>query len=126
MPHLRDDDCAFADLHVMADLHEIIDLRAFPDHGVSGPVPRSMVDAGADFDIILDHHAAELGHFHVALAAEGEAEAVLPDMHAAMDEHAVADETMADGGERARYAYPRRSARPHRLRCWRRWSCARR
>ena len=37
---------------------------------------------GADLDVVLDDDPADLRHLEVALAAHGEAEAVLADAHA--------------------------------------------
>ena len=45
---------------------------------VSGPVPRSTVAIGADFDVVLDDHAAELRHVHVALLAIAKPKPRLP------------------------------------------------
>ena len=52
------------DLDVVADLHEVVDLGAPPDDGVA---ERRAVDrgVGADLDVVLDHHAADLGDLPV-------------------------------------------------------------
>ena len=102
-----------ADHHVVPDLNQIINFGALADHGVAqrAPVDRRI---GADLDIVLNDHAADLRHFQVALPTHGEAEPVLadgdagvesdllptsawvtrgvrPDIAVAADMHAVAD-----------------------------------
>ena len=74
----------------MGDHHQVVDLAAAADHGVG---PAAAVDraVGADLDVVLDQHAAELRHLEVAVGAEREAEAVLADARAGVDDHAVAD-----------------------------------
>ena len=68
-------------IDVVPDLHEIINFRAFPDDRIlKGPAIDAAV--GADFHVVLDDHPADLRHLEVALAAHGEAEAVLADPHA--------------------------------------------
>ena len=56
---LGHDDAMPSNHHVVPDLHEIINFRAFPDHRVAqgAPVDRRI---GADFDVVLDDHAADL------------------------------------------------------------------
>ena len=62
---LADDHAVPADLRVVPDLHQIIDLGAFADHRVA---QRAAVDggAGADLDPVLDDDAAELRNLDVA------------------------------------------------------------
>ena len=81
---------------VVRDLDEVIDLRPLADHRVAA---RAAVDrgVGADLDVVLDDDAADLRHLQVALRAHGEAEAVLADAHAGMEDDAVADEGVRDG-----------------------------
>ena len=54
-----------ADLHIVADLHQIIELAAFADHRVA---QRAAVDggAGADLDAVLDDDAAQLRNLDMA------------------------------------------------------------
>ena len=59
---------------------------------VSRCAPRSIVRVGADLDIVLDDDAADLRHFEVPSRPHGEAETVLSDPHAGMDDDAVADQ----------------------------------
>ena len=87
---LRDEDAVAANDDVVADLHKVIDFRSFADDRVA---VGAAVDgrAGADLDVVLNDHAPDLRHFHVALRTEGEAEPVLPDVDAGVDDDAVAD-----------------------------------
>ena len=82
---------------VVPDLHEIINFGAFADHGV---LQRAAVDAavGADLHVVLDDDPADLRHLEVALGAHGEAEPVLADPHAGMQDDPVADQRVHDGG----------------------------
>ena len=84
---------------VVPDLDQIINFRAFADDRVLKGAP---VDGriGADFDVVLDDHPADLRHLQVPAGAHGEAEAVLADAHARMDDDPVADEGMGDGRQR--------------------------
>ena len=88
-----------ADDDVVPDLHEIINFRAFADHRI---LKSAAVDGciGADLDVVLDDDPADLRHLEVAAGAHGEAEAVLADPHAGMDDDPVADERVGDGRER--------------------------
>ena len=58
---------------------------------VSRLAPRSIVVSGADLDVVLDDHAADLRHFEMAARPHRETESVLADPHAGMDDDAVAD-----------------------------------
>ena len=102
---LADDDAMPADHHVVADLHEVIDLGALADHRV---LERAAVDAavGADLHVVLDDDAADLRHLEVTLAAHGEAEAVLADPHARMQDDAVAHQRVRDARPGADVAAP--------------------
>ena len=71
---------------------------------VSRLAPRSTVRVGADLHVVLDDDAADLRHLEVALRPHGEAEAVLADAHARMEDDPVAEEGMGDrhvGADRA-------------------------
>ena len=65
MPHKRDDEAVFADHAVVADLHEVVDFGALADDGFA---ETRAVDGGvgADFDIVVDFHDADLVDLHVA------------------------------------------------------------
>ena len=67
---------ALSNPDVVRDLHQIIDPCPGTDHRV---VDRAPVDRGigADLDIVLDHHAAELRHRMEALRRDREPEAFL-------------------------------------------------
>src|SRR6266852_7624508 len=92
-----------ADHDVVADLHEIVDLGALADDGVTDA---AAVDgrAGADLDIVLNDDAAELWDLFVSVSAHDETETILSDPAAGMDDHAIADQRMRDrasGADRA-------------------------
>ena len=72
---LGDDDRVRADHGIMADLHEVVDLRPAADHGLA---ERRAVDGGvgADLHVVLDDDPAHLGDLAVRLAVEHVAEAV--------------------------------------------------
>src|SRR3546814_6825047 len=95
--HLRDDDAAATDHHVVAYLHEIINHGAAADHGVraTAAVDRGV---GTDLHIVLDDHAAELRHQERPVAIHLEAEAGLPDPHPRVEENPCADNGVADRG----------------------------
>ena len=73
-----------ADLHIVADLDQIIDLAAFADHRVA---QRAAVDggAGADLDTVLDDDAAQLRNLDMARRRRGKAETGLADLRARQD-----------------------------------------
>jgi hypothetical protein len=88
---LGDEEAAPADPHVMADLHEVVDLRPFADDGLA---EGGTVDgrAGADLHVVLDAHDPDLRDLVVlTLIVGGEAEAVRADHHAAVDDAPPAD-----------------------------------
>ena len=83
------------------DLDEIVDLRPLADDGIA---VAAAVDGrvGADLDIVLDDHPPDLRHLQVPLGAGHEAETILSDANAGMDDDPVADQRMGDrdtGGE---------------------------
>ena len=86
-----------ADLDVVGDLHLIVDLGPLADDGVAvgAAVDRGV---GADLDVVLDDDAADLRHLQMAARAGREAEPVLPDGDARMDDDAVADQRVLDDG----------------------------
>ena len=92
---LRDENRVAADDHVVANLDEIVDLRPLADHRVAvcAPVDRH---ARADFDVVLDDDPPDLRHLEMSARTEGEAEAVLTDMGAGVDDHPVADQRRDD------------------------------
>src|SRR5690349_14399816 len=92
----RHDDDMLSDDYVMAYLHLIINLRAVADDGVR-PGAAVYRSARADFHIVADDDAAELRQFYVAFFAEREAEPVLPDMHAGVDDDAPAHLRVGEG-----------------------------
>src|SRR5215207_6276421 len=100
---LRDDYAVAPDDHVMTDLDEVIDLGPLADDPVAA---RAAIDGrvGADLDVVLDDDAADLGHLPVPARAHGEAETVLLDADARMQDHAVPDERVQEtdaGADRA-------------------------
>ncbi len=90
MPASAGDEAVSADAHVVGDLHEIVDLGVFADDRVGhGAAVDGRV--GADLDIVLDDDAADLRNALRAGRAGGEAETVLADPGAGMDDHPVAE-----------------------------------
>src|SRR6185312_3347973 len=83
-------DAVLANLDVVSDLHQVVDLASRADprraHGrsVNG-------DAGAQLHVVLHDHIADLGELSVHPAVPHEAEAVAPDHGSGMDDHAVPD-----------------------------------
>src|SRR5215469_4224326 len=67
-----------AHLHIVTDLDQIIDLCTFANHRVA---QGTAVDGrgGADLDVILDDHTAELGNLHMARLRGGKPESRLTD-----------------------------------------------
>src|SRR5690242_11381006 len=93
--HLRDDNAAAADLHVVPDLHEIINHSARADDRIR---PRAAIDGRVrtDLDIVADDYAPELRHLDRRIGIGREAEAVLPDAHAGIDADARAEDAVAE------------------------------
>jgi hypothetical protein len=88
-----------ADHHVVGNLHQIVDLRAFADHGVA--VAATVNGAvGADLDVVLNDDAPGLRHLEMAVGARNEAEAILADPDPGVQHHPVADERVGYGGTR--------------------------
>src|SRR5205085_11880076 len=87
---LRPQEAELPEPHVVADLHEVVDLRPGADHGV---VDAAAVDRGvrADLDVALDDAAADVGDLLVGAAGEDVAEAVAADAGAGVDRHASAE-----------------------------------
>ena len=89
--------------HVVPDLHQIINFGPLADDRI---LKRPTVDGGVgpDLNVILYDHAANLRHFEVPPAAHGEAEPVLADARACVQDHPVADERVRNGRQRAHVA----------------------
>ena len=92
---LRHQNAMAADDDVVGDLHQIVDLGPFADDrvAVGAAVDRR---PGADLDVVLNDDAADLRHLEMPARPEREAEAVLADMDAGMDDDAVADQRADD------------------------------
>src|SRR5262249_46850553 len=86
-----------ANRDIVADLYQVVDLGPLADDGVAGA---AAVDggAGADLDIVLDDDAADLRDLEMSRRSHHEAETVLADADAGMDDHAVADERVHERG----------------------------
>ena len=91
-----------ADDDVVRDLHEVVDLSSFADDriGQGSSVDRGV---GSDLNIITNHDAADLRHFHVPIATHGKAEPILPDTRTRMENHTVSDDRMGDGRARTKF-----------------------
>src|SRR5204863_193949 len=82
---LGDDDRVLADLDVVRDLHEVVDLGAAPHDRVA---EHRAIDrrVGSDLHVVLDEDPAHLRDLAVRLPVECVAEAVGPDHRARMDD----------------------------------------
>src|SRR5580692_9713511 len=89
-----------ANHNVVADLHQIVDLRPLSDHGVT---VRAAVNrhARADLDVVLDDNAPNLRHFEMAPGPKRKSKAILSDMRPGMNNYPVADQRGNDCRERA-------------------------
>src|SRR5690606_36403621 len=81
-------------------------FRAFSDDGIlkSAPVDTGI---GPDFNVILNDHAADLGDLEVPPRSHREAEAVLADPDARMEDDSVADQRV-----RQRHSWPDKAIPP--------------
>src|SRR5262249_11256577 len=97
--HLGYQDAPSTILHVVPDLHEIINHGAGADHRIRAG---AAIDGGvrADLHIILDDDPAELRHLYDARGIGREAEPVLADAHARQQMDPGADEGMAHRHQR--------------------------
>src|SRR5579883_2356189 len=102
-PRLRDNQTMPADPHVLRDLYEIVDLRAFADHRI---VERTAIDRRirSDLDIVLKDHPADLRHFQMIALAGHETESILADRRAGVNDDAIADESIGNAYPRANCA----------------------
>ena len=84
-----------SDAHVVCYLHEVVDLSAFADNGITG---RTAVDGGvgAYFYVVLDDDPPALRNLQVAGGRWEIAEAVLTNTRAGMDDDAIADQRVRD------------------------------
>ena len=81
-------DHVFADLVVVADLHQIIYFTARADYGAAQCTP-VYTGVGADFNIVVNNHIADLGHFYMPVISEFVAEAVGADNRSRMDDDII-------------------------------------
>ena len=97
---LRDDSAIAPDRDILRDLDQIVDPGAFADDRVPY---RAAIDRriGAYFDIVLNDDPADLRHFKVIR----EAETVLTDADARMQNDLIADQRIGDGDMRANRAF---------------------
>src|SRR6266446_3692240 len=97
-PDLRDEETVPADPDVMADLHEVVDLRSFADHGLT---ERGTVDRGSrpHLDVVLNANDTDLRDLVMQAAMRGEAVAVRADDGAAVDDAAPADARTVVNGD---------------------------
>src|SRR5579875_1207349 len=94
--NLRDDHAAAPDLHVVPDLHEIINHGTRADDRIR---PRAAVDGRirAHFDIVADDNPPELRYFDGRIGIGREAEPFLADTHAGIKLDARPDDAVAQG-----------------------------
>src|SRR5262249_4164340 len=102
---LRNNQAMPADRAVVSNLHEIVDLGAFTNNGVAGG---AAVDCGVgtDLDVVLDDHAAGLRNLLMAARRRQETESVLSNPDPGMNDDAVADQGVKNGGLRTDRAVP--------------------
>ena len=74
-PDLRDQEAAFAGFHVVAQHDEVIDLGAAP-HAGFGEAPAVDGGIGTHFDVVFQHHVAQLRNLDVPALVGHEAKAV--------------------------------------------------
>src|SRR6516165_6159385 len=76
----------------MSDLHQVVDFGSALDHGTTKSRP---VHCGisTDFDIIFDHHDADLRNLDTLDSSAGVAETIAANHHSGMQNHAVAQLT---------------------------------
>jgi len=85
----RRNDCVFADLAVVTDLNEIVELDSAAQHGVAetAPIDRTV---GSDLAIVFYPHAAELKQFDLMSQFVGhEAESIRADHRSGMNDDSV-------------------------------------
>ena len=84
-----------ANLAVVGDLDEVVDLRPAADDGRTHGRP---VDRGpcSDLDIVLDDDGADMGDSAVPIIATVVAETVAPDDGGAVHDHAAAEDEHRD------------------------------
>src|SRR5882762_6347437 len=87
---LRGDYRVRADLHVVADVHEVIELDAFGDARV---IQRTAIDGGvrADLHVVRDLHDAHLRKLPVTAAVVGVTKTVRADHRAGVNLDAISD-----------------------------------
>ena len=88
--HLGHQDHVLADVAVVPDLDQVVDLGAAPHHRVAegGAVDGGI---GPDLHVVLDAEPADLRDLAVHASVEGVAEAVGAEHRAGVDDHPVAD-----------------------------------
>jgi hypothetical protein len=84
-------DAVAADLHVVRDLHEVVDLRPLADDGVArrAAVHRGV---GADLDVVSDAAPAEVGHPLETASLPDESEPGAAHARAAADDDPLTEE----------------------------------
>ena len=96
---LRGDDDVLADLHVVADVDEVIDFCAAADAGF---VERAAVDGrvGSDLDVVFDDEASDLREL---LVASGLGVADVAEAFTAEDGSCLHDDAIAESGAAGRW-----------------------
>ena len=91
---LAAEDAALADLRVVADLHQVVDLRSATDRGgvEGGPIHRRV---GADLHVVPDHDDADLRQLDLGGGFRALRE---PETVRAQDDTGVHDHPLADAG----------------------------
>src|SRR5215471_4651198 len=89
-----------SDGNIVADLHQVVDLCALANHGVTvgAAIDRA---PGADFHVVLNDDAADLRHFGMGAPAQCITKPVLAETAAWVNDDAVPDQAVQNGGLRA-------------------------
>src|SRR5690242_20467427 len=84
-----------ANADIVAYLDQVVDLGAFPDHGVakSTTIDRG---AGSDLDLVLNDNTPDLRDLDVAASSHDEPKAVLADLAPRMNNDPIANQRIAD------------------------------
>src|SRR5262249_53907695 len=107
---LRDYDAVFANVHVVRDLHQIIDLGAAAN-------PRSVkarpvdCDARADLHVVADFHDAQLGYLGIGARVQFKSKAVTTDDGISVNHDALAQNTAVHDAYSGRQPSARADAR---------------
>ena len=81
-----------SNLHVVPNLHQVIDLAPLPDHCPANPGP-VYTGISANFHIILKHHDPELGDLLMPAFREFVTKSIRSDHRSRLQDHTVPEDT---------------------------------